>query len=87
MSSNKLDNFTVGALRSLFLDKVNRMTVYFHFWFYKLFVERQPFTSDLKTTVLEFFFIEVFDCKFTTKGLHQGFFPVNFDKFLIFFTG
>ena len=85
MYSNILDNFTVGALRSLFLDKVNRRTVYFHFWFYKLFVERQPFTSDLKTTVLEFFFIEVFDCKFTTKFNCK--FPVNFDKFLIFFTG
>ena len=84
--------------RSLFFKKVNRVVGYFHFWFYKLFLQKQPFKSDFqsscseifskgskKTPATEFFFGEVGDCNFTIKELHQRVFPVNVDKLFIIF--
>ena len=53
--------------------------VYFHFWFHKLFLQKQPFASDLQSTcsedrehiyVMEISFTEVGDCNFIIKGLH-----------------
>ena len=35
---------------------------------------------------MEFFISDVGDYNFTIKGLHQRFFPVNFDKCFIFFV-
>ena len=35
---------------------------------------------------MELYFSEVGDCNFTKKGFHQTLFPVNFDKFFIFFV-
>ena len=58
--------------RSRFFNKVDYMTVYFHFWFYKLFLLMEPFTSvrqsscsikfgksHLKTPATELFFSKV----------------------------
>ena len=58
--------------RSRFFNKVDYVTVYLHFWFYKLFLLMEPFTnvpqsscsaklrkSHLKTPVTELFFSKV----------------------------
>ena len=74
------------------------MIVYFHFLYYKLFLQKQLFTGDFqnncseklsksnrKKLVMETFFCEVGDCNFTIKGLYKKLFRVNFDKVFIFF--
>lgn len=71
--------------RSFFLNKVSCAITYFHFWFSKLFLKKQPVTSDFqsncsekysksnrKTSLMEFFLSEVEDYKFTIKGLSGG---------------
>ena len=73
--------------RSRFFNKVDYMTVHFHFWFYKLFLHMEPFTSvpqsscsvkfrksNLKTPVTELFFSKVAELQ-NTSG-RMGFIDV-----------
>ena len=80
-------------VRVSFFNKVNRVIAYFHFWFYKLFLQKQPFQSNCskkfrksnrKTPAMKFFFCDVGDCNFIIKGFHQRFFPVTLDFFIFF---
>ena len=65
-------NYRNRLCRSRFFNKVDYVTVYFHFWFYKLFLLMEPFTgvlqsscsakfhkSHLKIPVRELFFSKV----------------------------
>ena len=93
-------NTLFTELRSCYRKTPNSLgvTVYFHLWFYEIFLQKQPFTNDFQSScsetftknnrkrlVMEFFISEVRVCNFTIKGLRQRFFPVNFDKFFILF--
>ena len=64
--------YAKSLVQSRFFNKVDYVTVYFQFWFYKLFLLMEPFTSvpqsscsaklrksNLKTPVTELFFIKV----------------------------
>ena len=83
--------------KSLGFNKVYRVIFYFHFLFYKLFLQKQLFTGDFqskcseklsksnrKTPAMETFFCEVGDCNLTIKGLYEKFFRAYFDKFSSF---
>ena len=60
-----------------FLNKVNR--VYFDFLVLEVIPSEVAVQINRKTFVMEFSFIEVGDCNFTSKEFHQRLFPVNFD--------